>query len=151
MKLFSFLSIPVLFLLEENDTLERTLHLAGQNMMTTTVENLRKIFQETFQTDEYFLDEIESILAPFWEELTEEEIMQLLIESFEVFDEDKHGYLSKMNLMEYLTQYGDMPLTKKDFRIIFSMVDNSNQFDYRQFVHKLCSSRNKNLLKYPSF
>lgn len=136
MKLFSFLSLRV-FLLQENINLERTLHLAGQNMMTMTVEMIRKILEETYQTDEYFLDEIESILAPFWEELTEEEIVQLLIESFEVFDGEKQGFLTKTNLMEYLTQYGDMPLTKKDFRILFSMVDNSNRFDYRKFVRQL--------------
>ena len=106
-------------------------------MMKITVETIRKNLEVTYQTDEYSLDEIESILAPFWEELTEEEIVQLLIESFEVFDGEKQGFLTKADLMEYLTQYGNMPLTKKDFQILFTMVDNPNRFDYHEFVRKL--------------
>ena len=119
--------------------MERTLQLAGQNPTKTTVQTLVKILEETFHTDEYFLDEIEPILAAFWEDLTEEEIVQSLIESFEIFDTDKQGFLSKPDLMEYLTHYGDMPLMKNDFQIMFSMMENSEQFDYREFVRKLCS------------
>jgi Ca2+-binding EF-hand superfamily protein len=111
--------------------------------MKTTVENIRKILEEIYHTDEYFLDEIEFILAPYWEELTDEEIDRLLIESFEIFDTKKQGFILKDDLIEYLSKLGEMPLNKNDFQIMFSMIKHSKQFDYHQFVHKLCHSKPK--------
>jgi len=123
--------------------LERTLHLAGQNMTKNTIEKIERILEETYHTDEYFIDEIEYILAPYWEELTDEEIARLLIESFEIFDIEKQGFINKQDLIQNLTTLGEMPLNKKDFRIIFSMINNPKKslhtFDYYQFVKKLCS------------
>jgi len=123
--------------------LEQTLYLAGQNMTKNTIEKIRKILEETYHTDEYFLDEIESILAPYWEELTNEEIGQLLIESFEIFDTKQQGFINKQDLIRNLTTLGEMPLNKEDFQMMFSMMNNSkkllNTFDYHQFVKKLCN------------
>ena len=127
--------------------MERTLYLAGQNLPRNTVEIIRKSLEETYKTDEYFLDEIEPILAPYWEELTDEDIARLLIESFETFDSEKQGFILKDDLIEYLTKFGEMPLNKTDFQIMFSMVKNSKQFDYQQFVQKLCYSKAKKKVK----
>jgi Ca2+-binding EF-hand superfamily protein len=118
--------------------LERTLHLAGQNITTTNVKRIEQKLEETYHTDEYFLDEIEHILAPYWEDLTDEEIARLLIESFEVFDIEENGLIDKQYLIENLTALGEMPLSKNDFKIMFSMIDDSKKFPYRQFVNKLC-------------
>ncbi len=131
--------------------MEKTLHLAGQNMMKNTIEKIQRILEETYHTDEYFLDEIEYILAPYWEELTDEEIARLLIESFEIFDIEKQGFINKKDLIQNLTTLGEMPLSKKDFQIIFSMINNSKKsldtFDYHQFVKKLCGLDNQNRKK----
>jgi Ca2+-binding EF-hand superfamily protein len=128
--------------------LEEILHLAGQNMTKNTIEKIKNILEETYHTDEYFLDEIEHILAPYWEESTDDDIARLLIESFEIFDNEQQGFIDKEYLFKILTTLGDMPLNKKDFQIIFSMMDNSkkssNRFDYQQFVKKLCSSDTNN-------
>jgi Ca2+-binding EF-hand superfamily protein len=115
--------------------------------MKSTVEIIRKSLEEIYKTDEYFLDEIESILAPYWEELTDEDIARLLIESFEIFDTEKQGFILKDDLIEYLTKFGEMPLSKNDFQIIFSMTKNSKQFDYQQFVQNLCYSNPKKKVK----
>ena len=36
-----------------------------------------------------------------------------------------------------------MPMEKQDFRIMFSMVKNPNEFSYEEFVIQLCTSKNK--------
>ncbi|CAF3700763.1 unnamed protein product [Rotaria socialis] len=124
--------------------LEQTLHLAGQNMTKTTIEKIKNTLEETYHTDEYFLDEIESILAPHWEELTDDDIALILIKSFEIFDSEQQGSISKQDLIQNLTTLGEMPLAMNDFQIMFSMIDKSkrslNTFHYHQFVHKLCGS-----------
>jgi Ca2+-binding EF-hand superfamily protein len=112
-------------------------------MTKNTIDKIQKILEETYHTDEYFLDEIEFILAPYWEELTDEDIARLLIESFEIFDTEKQGFILKTDLIEYLTKLGEMPLNKKDFQIMFSMMNHSKQFDYHQFIRKLCFSTSK--------
>jgi Ca2+-binding EF-hand superfamily protein len=122
--------------------LERTLHLAGQNLTKNRIEKMKKVLEETYHTDEYFLDEIEPILAPYWEELTDEDIARILIESFEIFDIEQKGFIDKQYLIQNLTTLGEMPLNIKDFQIMFSMIDNSkkssNVFDYQKFINKLC-------------
>jgi len=127
--------------------LEQILYLAGQNMTKKTIEKIQKILEETYHTDEYFLDEVEYILAPYWEELTDDEIAQLLIESFEIFDIEKKGFINKKDLIKNLTTLGEMPLNTKDFQIIFSMIKNSNLFDYYEFVKKLCGLNTNNRKK----
>ena len=130
------------FVLGSSD-LQRTLYLAGQNLPTNTVETIRKRLEEIYHTDEYFLDEVEFILAPVWEDLSEDDVARLLIESFEIFDADRQGFLLKNELIEYLTKYGEMPLNRKDFQIMFAMIKHPKQFDYQQFVQKLCYSTPK--------
>jgi Ca2+-binding EF-hand superfamily protein len=129
------------FSIELSD-LERILRLAGQNMSTTTVEEIRSKLEEIHQTDEVFLDDIEPILAMYWEELTDEEISNMLIESFEVFDTEQQGLIDRRDLIEHLTKLGDMPLNSKDLPIMFSLMDKSKTpstaFDYRLFVKRLC-------------
>ncbi|UJR36323.1 hypothetical protein I4U23_029051 [Adineta vaga] len=131
------------FFFVESSDLERNLYLAGQNLSKTIVEKIKKELEEIYQTDEYFLDEVETILAPYWEELTDEEISQILIESFQTFDSEQQNFIEKQDLIRYLTSFGDMPLTNKDFQIMFSLIKTSNRFDYQQFVTKLCSLEKK--------
>lgn len=104
------------------------------------------MLEETYHTDEYFIDELEFIIAPYWEELNNEEIALLLKRSFEVFDDEKQGFIDKKNLIENLTTFGEMPLTMKDIRIMFSMINKSkrslNTFDYHRFINKLCNLEN---------
>ncbi|CAF1288271.1 unnamed protein product [Adineta ricciae] len=120
--------------------LERILHLAGQNFSKTTIEDIHKQLEDVYQTDEYFLDEVEPILAPYWEEFTDEEISHILIESFQTFDNEQQGFIEKQDLIRYLTTLGDTPLTSKDLQIMFSFMKTTKKFDYQQFVKKLCSS-----------
>lgn len=117
--------------------MERTIYLAGQNLSKKTIENIQKILEETYHTDEYFLDEIEHILASYWEDLTNEDIAQLLIESFEIFDDNKQGFIDKEELKKLLTTLGDMPLSKRDFQLMLSMIK-TKKFNYHKFVEKLC-------------
>lgn len=115
-------------------------------MTKKTMENIKKMLEETYHTDEYFIDELEFIIAPYWEELNNEEIALLLKRSFEVFDDEKQGFIDKKNLIENLTTFGEMPLTMKDIRIMFSMINKSkrslNTFDYHRFINKLCNLEN---------
>ncbi|CAF2399979.1 unnamed protein product [Rotaria sp. Silwood2] len=126
--------------------LEQTLHLAGQNMTKSTIEKIKKTLEESYHTDEYFLDEIEYILAPYWEEITHDDIALLLIKSFETFDTEQQGFIDKQYLIQNLTTLGEMPLTMKDFKIMFSMVNDSNKslntFNYHDFINKLCGLDN---------
>ncbi|CAF0904114.1 unnamed protein product [Rotaria sordida] len=128
--------------------LEQTLYLAGQNMTKNTIEKIKKTLEETYHTDEYFLDEIEYILAPYWEELTDDDIALLLIKSFEIFDTEQQGFIDKKYLIQNLTTLGEMPLTMKDIKIMFSMINDSkkslNTFNYHQFINKLCDLDNNN-------
>ncbi|CAF3531494.1 unnamed protein product [Rotaria sordida] len=128
--------------------LEQTLYLAGQNMTKNTIEKIKKTLEETYHTDEYFLDEIEYILAPYWEELTDDDIALLLIKSFEIFDTEQQGFIDKKYLIQNLTTLGEMPLTMKDIKIMFSMINDSkkslNTFNYHQFINKLCGLDNNN-------
>lgn len=111
-------------------------------MSTSTVEEIRTKLEDIHQTDEVFLDEIEPILAMYWEELTDEEISNMLLESFEVFDTEQQGLIDRRDLIEHLTKLGDMPLNGKDLSIMFSLVDKAKTsptaFDYRLFVKRLC-------------
>ena len=132
-------------LLVESSHLERALHLAGQNMTTSTVDKLRVQLEEAFHTDEYFLDEVEPFLVAHWEELTDDQIGALLVESFEAFDSDQRGSIDRRELVQCLTSLGDMPLTMKDAQLMCSLADDgsnkaSTTFDYRSFVKRLCGS-----------
>ena len=132
-------------LLLESSHLERALHLAGQNMIKSTVEKLRVQLEETFHTDEYFLDELEPFLAGHWEELADEQIATLLLDSFEAFDSDQQGSIDRRDLVQSLTSLGDMPMTMKDAQWMCSMADDdsnkaSTAFDYRSFVKRICGS-----------
>jgi Ca2+-binding EF-hand superfamily protein len=119
--------------------LERILHLAGQNLSKTTVENIKQNLKDIYETDEVFLDDIEPILALHWEELTNEDIRHILLDSFETFDNEQQGILNRQDLIDNLTRLGDMPLNGNDFKMMFSMMETSSMnFDYRQFVAKLC-------------
>ena len=120
--------------------LEQILHLAGQNFSKTTIEDIHRQLKDIYQTDEYVFDEIEPIVAPYWEEFTDEEISHILIESFQTFDTEQQGFIEKQDLIRHLTTLGDTPLTSKDFQIMFSFMKTSKRFDYLQFVKKLCSS-----------
>ncbi|CAF1210067.1 unnamed protein product [Adineta steineri] len=122
--------------------LEQILYLSGQNMSKSTIEKIKSKLQNMYDTDEYFLDEIESILALYWEELTDEDISHILIESFQIFDDEQQGSIDKQYLIKNLTTLGDMPLNIKDLQIMFSMIDQSNIFDYQKFVKKLCGLDN---------
>jgi Ca2+-binding EF-hand superfamily protein len=130
----------------ESSDLERILHLAGQNMTQNTIKKIKRTLEDTYQTDEYFLDEIDSILAPYWEELTDEDIAHILIESFQLFDIEEQGFIDKQYLIKNLTTLGEMPLNIKDLQLMFSMINNSKKsskkFDYHQFVKKLCGLDN---------
>ncbi|CAF1258223.1 unnamed protein product [Adineta steineri] len=122
--------------------LEQILYLSGQNMSKSTIEKIKSKLENMYDTDEYFLDEIESILALYWEELTDEDISHILIESFQIFDDEQQGFIDKQYLIKNLTTLGDMPLNIKDLQIMCSMIDQSNIFDYQKFVKKLCGLDN---------
>ena len=111
-------------------------------MSRSTVDEIRAKLEAISQTDDVFLDDAEPLLATHWEELTDEDISNMLIESFEVFDPEQLGLIDRRDLIEHLTRLGDMPLNGKDLSIMFSMTDKakapSTAFDYRQFVRRLC-------------
>lgn len=66
-----------------------------------------------------------------------------MIESFRVFDVEQQGFIEHNQLIQSLTKFGEMPMEKQDFRIMFSMVKNPNEFSYEEFVIQLCTSKNK--------
>ena len=87
--------------------------------------------------DEIFLDDLEPLLVPVWEDFTGEEINQILLDAFETFDVNRQGSLARQELMDMLSHYGDMPLTNDDYALMFSLVDSSSNFPYRQFAAKI--------------
>jgi len=131
----------------ELGNLDRILHLAGQNLPHITVDHVRRQAEELYRIDEIFLEDLEPLLVPVWEDFTNEEIHQILIEAFETFDINRQGSISRQDLMEMLSQYGDMPLTNEDFQLMFSLVESSNNFDYRQFVQKISGLNNEGSVK----
>ena len=86
----------------ELTNLDRILYLAGQNLPRTTIDHLRQQAEELYQIDEVFLEDIESLLASVWEDYTDEEINQILIEAFETFDIDRQGTLFTTRFNEHL-------------------------------------------------